>query len=155
MKQELSFVEVLLVEDSSNDGELAIMAMKEENLANNLVWLKDGAQALDFIFAEGDFQNRDIENQPKLILLDLKMPKVGGIDVLRRIRGDERTKSIPVVVMTSSKEERDIIETYKLGVNSYIVKPVDFEKFTKSVKEIGFYWLLVNHPPLIQKTKGE
>ena len=146
-----ALVEILIVEDSSNDAELAILALKEENLANHLLWLKDGAQALDYIFGEGDYDKRDIQNQPKLVLLDLKMPKVGGIEVLRRIRSDERTKSIPVVVMTSSKEERDIIETYKLGVNSYIVKPVDFDKFTKSVKEIGFYWLLVNHAPIKSK----
>lgn len=145
------YVEILIVEDSANDAELALMGLKEENLANNVVWLKNGAEALDFIFGEGEYAGRDTGNQPKLILLDLKMPKVGGIEVLKRIRGNDLTRSIPVVVMTSSKEEKDVIESYKLGVNSYIVKPVDFDKFTKSVKEIGFYWLLVNTPPIVSK----
>ncbi len=146
--KDANFVEILLVEDSPNDAELALIALKDENLANNVVWLKNGAEALDFIFAEGAYSHRDIQNQPKVILLDLKMPKVGGIEVLKKIRADERTKSIPVAVMTSSKEERDIIDSYKLGVNSYIVKPVDFDKFTSSIKEIGFYWLLINQPPI-------
>ncbi|MES2588039.1 MAG: response regulator [Bacteroidota bacterium] len=149
MKQ--SFVEILLVEDSSNDAQLALFALEEENFANNIVWLKDGLEALEFIFAEGKYSDREIENQPKIILLDLKMPKVGGIEVLRRIRADERTKRIPVVVMTSSKEEKDIIASYDLGVNSYIVKPLDFDQFTKSVKDIGFYWLLINQPPIKSK----
>jgi len=142
-----NFVDILFVEDSPIDAELTLFALKEENLANNIVWLKDGAQALDFIFAEGEFSSRNMDNQPKLILLDLKMPKVGGVEVVKRIRSDERTKSIPIVIMTSSKEEKDVVDTYKLGVNSYIVKPVDFDKFSKSVKEIGFYWLLMNTPP--------
>lgn len=148
MMKEHAFVEILFVEDNSSDAELALLALEEENLANNVVWLKNGAEALDFIFAEGAYKDRDIDNQPKLILLDLKMPKVGGIQVLEKIRADERTKSIPVAVMTSSKEEQDVIDTYRLGVNSYIVKPVDFDKFTTTVKEIGFYWLLVNNPPI-------
>jgi two-component system response regulator len=142
-----SFVEILLVEDSSNDAELALIALKEENFANNVIWLKDGAEALDFIFGEGKYVGREVQNQPKIVLLDLKMPKVGGIEVLRRIRGDERTRRMPVVVMTSSKEEKDIISTYDLGVNSYIVKPLDFDKFTKCVRDIGYYWLLLNQPP--------
>ncbi len=145
-----AFVEILIVEDSPNDAELALIALRDENLANNVIWLKDGAEALDFIFCEGEYSERDIDNQPKIILLDLKMPKVGGIEVLRRVRADERTKSIPVVVMTSSKEDKDIVETYRLGVNSYIVKPVDFDKFTNSIREIGFYWLVVNQPPVRQ-----
>ena len=142
------FVEILLVEDNENDANLTIIALQEENLANNLIWLKDGAQALDFIFGEGKYAGRDIEHQPKLILLDLKMPKVGGIEVLKKIRSDERTKGLPVAVMTSSKEEKDIVATYKLGVNSYIVKPVNFDNFTKCVKEVGFYWMLINQPPV-------
>lgn len=150
MKNE-TFVEILIVEDSSNDAELALLALREENLANNVVWLKDGAQALNFLFAEGEYSDRHVENQPKIILLDLKMPKIGGIEVLKRIRADERTKTIPVVIMTSSKEEKDIIAGYELGVNSYIVKPLDFTKFTESVKEIGFYWLVVNQPPIQSK----
>jgi two-component system response regulator len=149
--KEHAYVEILIVEDNSNDAQLAILALEEENLANNVIWLKDGVQALDFIFAEGEYEGRDISNQPKLILLDLKMPKVGGVEVLRRIRGDERTKRIPVAVMTSSKEERDVIDTYDLGVNSYIVKPLDFDKFTKTVKDVGFYWLLVNNAPVKPK----
>lgn len=144
----VEFIDILFVEDSPIDAELTLLALKEENLANNVIWLQDGAQALDFIFAEGEYSHRSVDNQPKLILLDLKMPKVGGIDVVKRIRSDERTKSIPIVIMTSSKEEKDIVDTYKLGINSYIVKPVDFDKFTRSVKEIGFYWLLMNHSPL-------
>jgi CheY-like chemotaxis protein len=141
------FIDILFVEDSPIDAELTLIALREENLANNVIWLQDGAQALDFIFAEGDYAHRNIENHPKLILLDLKMPKVGGIEVVQRIRSDNRTKSIPIVIMTSSKEEKDVVDTYKLGINSYIVKPVDFDKFSKSVKDIGFYWLLMNHSP--------
>jgi two-component system response regulator len=147
----IDFVEILIVEDNTNDAELAMMALKEERLANNIVWLKDGAEALDFIFAEGEYAWREIDNQPKLILLDLKMPKVGGIDVLKRIRGEEKTKNIPVAVMTSSSEEKDIIASYNLWVNSYIVKPVDFDKFTKCIKEVGLYWLVINHPPILNK----
>lgn|SRR3989338_2347309 len=146
MKHE-NFVDILLVEDNANDAELTLIALQEENLANNIIWLKDGSEALDFIFAEGRYADRKLNNQPKIILLDLKMPKIGGIEVLKKIRGDERTKSIPVAIMTSSKEEKDIIESYELGVNSYIVKPVDFEKFTQTVKDIGLYWLVINQPP--------
>ncbi len=142
------FIDILFVEDSPIDAELTLIALKEENLANNVIWLQDGAQALDFIFAEGEYAHRNIESQPKLILLDLKMPKVGGIEVVQRIRSDERTKRIPIVIMTSSKEEKDVVDSYQLGINSYIVKPVDFDKFSKSVKEIGFYWLLMNHSPI-------
>lgn len=142
------FIDILFVEDSPIDAELTLIALKEENLANNVIWLQDGAQALDFIFAEGEYTHRNIESQPKLILLDLKMPKVGGIEVVQRIRSDERTKRIPIVIMTSSKEEKDVVDSYQLGINSYIVKPVDFDKFSKSVKEIGFYWLLMNHSPI-------
>ncbi|MBU2018861.1 MAG: response regulator [Bacteroidetes bacterium] len=146
-----NFVEILLVEDSVLDAEMSILALEEENLANHLIWLKDGADALNFIFCKGPYVDRNISNQPKLILLDLKMPKVGGIEVLKRIREDKRTSKLPVVIMTSSKEETDIIRGYDLGANSYIVKPVDFDKFTKSVKEIGFYWLLINQPPVVSK----
>ncbi len=142
-----NLVEILLLEDNKNDAELAILALEEFNLANQMVWLKDGKQGLDFLFGRGEYEGRDVSNPPKLILLDLKMPKVDGIEVLRAIREDPRTKYIPVTVLTSSKEERDIIETYKLGVNSYIVKPVDFEQFTKSVRDVGYYWLLLNQNP--------
>ncbi|HWY10440.1 MAG TPA: response regulator, partial [Bacteroidia bacterium] len=119
-------IEILLVEDNMSDAELTIRALKKNNLANKLVHLKDGAEALDFIFAHGQFSERKVENGPKVILLDLKMPKVNGIEVLKKIKADERTKKIPVVVLTSSKEDPDIQECYRLGVNSYVVKPVDF-----------------------------
>jgi CheY-like chemotaxis protein len=144
---EENFVEILLVEDNKNDAELALMALEDSNLSNHVVWLKNGKEALDFIFAEGQYADRNITNQPKVILLDLKMPKVGGLEVLKKIRSDQRTRKIPITILTSSKEERDIIESYELGVNSYIVKPVDFDQFIKSVKEIGYYWALINQPP--------
>ena len=137
-------VEILLVEDNPNDAELTIRALKKHNLANNLVHVKDGAEALEFIFAEGAFSGRRVENGPKLILLDLKLPRVDGLEVLRKVKADERTKSLPVVVLTSSKEERDIVESYRLGVNSYIVKPVEFESFVKAVSGLGLYWMLLN-----------
>ncbi len=142
-------VEILLIEDNPNDVELALRALKKNNLANRVLTVKDGAEALDFIFGKGVYQNRRVENVPRVILLDLKLPKVDGIEVLRSIRADERTKYIPVVILTSSSEERDIVETYKLGVNSYIVKPVNFEKFIDVVRELGYYWLLLNHRPAV------
>jgi two-component system response regulator len=137
-------VEVLLVEDNPHDAEMTIRTLKKANLANKLIHLKDGAEALDFIFARGNFADREIENKPKVILLDIKMPKVDGIEVLRQIKSNNTTKAIPVVIMTSSKEEQDIITSYNLGVNSYVVKPVDFEGFAKAVSELGFYWLITN-----------
>ncbi len=140
-------VEILLVEDSMSDAELAIRALKKSNLANRLIHLKDGAEALDFIFGQGEFEGRDVRKVPKVILLDLKMPKVNGLEVLARIREDQATKIIPVVVLTSSKEDPDIKACYALGVNSYIVKPVDFNNFIKAVSELGFYWLLLNQVP--------
>jgi two-component system, response regulator len=140
-------IEILLVEDNIADAELAIRALKKRNLANHLVHLKDGAQALDFLFATGEYTNRDMAQSPRLILLDLKMPKVNGIEVLAKIRSDERTKTIPVVILTSSKEDPDVKECYRLGVNSYIVKPVEFENFLKAVTDLGVYWLLLNQSP--------
>lgn len=140
-------VEILLVEDNMNDAEMAIRALKKNGLANKLVHLKDGAEALDFIFASGNYSERKIESGPKVILLDLKMPKVSGIEVLQKIKNDERTKKIPVVVLTSSKEDPDIKECYRLGVNSYVVKPVQFEKFVKAISELGLYWAILNQPP--------
>jgi two-component system response regulator len=137
-------VEILLVEDNPHDAELTIRALRKVNLANQLIHVKDGAEALDFIFAKGDFAERQIENKPKVILLDIKMPKVDGIEVLRQIKLNDNTKTIPVVIMTSSKEEQDIITSYNLGVNSYVVKPVDFEGFAKAVSELGLYWLITN-----------
>jgi len=142
-------VEILLVEDNPNDAELTIHALRENNLSNHIEWLHDGAEALEFIFGSGGYAGRDISDKPRVILLDLKMPKVDGLEVLRRIKGDPRTKSIPVVVMTSSHEERDVVESYKLGVNSYIIKPVDFEQFNEAVRTLGLYWLLLNQAPSI------
>ena len=139
-------VEILLVEDNPNDVELTLRALKKKNLANNVHVVTDGAEALDYIFAKGDYVDRDSNNHPKVILLDLKLPKVGGLEVLRKIKSDEQTKTIPVVVLTSSREEKDKVESYKLGVNSYIVKPVDFDKFLDSVTDLGLYWLLLNEP---------
>jgi two-component system response regulator len=139
-------IEILLVEDNPNDVELTLRAFKINNVSNKIQVAKDGAEALDFIFATGEFEGRDINEKPKVILLDLKLPKVDGIEVLRRIRGNEKTKYIPVVVLTSSQEERDMVESYKLGVNSYLVKPVDFDAFIKTVSQLGFYWLLLNKP---------
>jgi len=134
-------IEVLLVEDNIHDAEMTIRALRK---VNKLIHVKDGAEALDFIFAKGAFSDRKIENKPKVILLDIKMPKVDGIEVLRQIKANEATRTIPVVIMTSSKEEQDLITSYNLGVNSYVVKPVDFESFAKAVSELGFYWLITN-----------
>jgi len=140
-------IEILLVEDNPNDIELTQRALKKQNLANRLVIVQDGAEALDLLFARGRYEGRKIEDTPRVVLLDLKLPKVDGIEVLKALRGDDRTKKIPIVVLTSSSDERDVVETYKLGVNSYIVKPVNFEKFAEVIRELGYYWLLLNHPP--------
>jgi CheY-like chemotaxis protein len=144
-------VEVLLVEDSLEDLELTQRALRNANLGNHIRVARDGAEALDFIFCEGEHAARKIEDTPKLILLDLKLPKVDGLEVLQRIKGDRRTKHIPVVVLTSSKEQSDLIQSYELGVNSYIVKPVNFESFVSAVQEMGMYWLLLNQPPKLQQ----
>ncbi len=148
MTDAMTEVEILLVEDNPTDAELATRALKKSNLANKLVWVKDGAEALDFLFATGAYSQRSVPDVPKVILLDLRLPKVDGLEVLRRVKGDERTRTIPVVVLTSSKEDRDVAESYKFGVNSYISKPVEFDAFAKTVAELGMYWLLVNHPPV-------
>jgi CheY-like chemotaxis protein len=140
-------IEILLVEDNPNDVELTFRALKKHNLANKVHVVKDGAEALEYIFAKGAYAHRKIEDHPKVILLDLKLPKLDGLEVLRQVKSDERTKVIPVVVLTSSKEERDLVESYKLGANSYITKPVDFDKFVESVSELGLYWLLLNELP--------
>ncbi len=147
-----SEVEILLVEDSAEDARLTLRALRKHNLANRVFHVKDGAEALDFIFARGGYADRDVANVPKVIFLALKLPKVDGLQVLERIRSDGESrgvpiKSVPVVILTSSKEERDVVESYKLGVNSYIVKPVEFDKFVKAVSDIGLYWLLLNQPP--------
>jgi len=141
-------VDILLVEDNPNDAELALHAFRKNKLTNKIHLVRDGAEALEFIFATGQYAGRDLADQPKVILLDLKLPKVDGLEVLRRVKEDPTTKSIPVVMLTSSREERDIVEGYRLGVNSYIVKPVEFEQFTNSVRELGMYWLLLNRPPV-------
>jgi len=140
-------VEILLVEDNMHDAELTIRSLKKVNLANKLVHVKDGAEALDFIFARGNYTGRNVQDRPRVILLDIKMPKVDGIEVLRVIKSTEETRRIPVVIMTSSKEEQDIISSYNLGVNSYVVKPVNFEEFAKAVSELGLYWLITNQTP--------
>lgn len=139
--------EILLVEDSQDDLDMTLRALRKANLANHIQVARDGAEALDYIFCEGAHAERKIENLPKLILLDLKLPKIDGLEVLHRIKGDPRTKMIPVVVLTSSKEQNDVIKSYGLGGNSYIVKPVDFESFAATVQKLGMYWLLVNQPP--------
>lgn len=144
---EANIVEVLLVEDSPQDLELALRAFKKANLTNRIEVARDGAEALEFLFCEGPHAGRRIEDGPKVVLLDLKLPKVDGMEVLRRMKNDPRTRSIPVVVLTSSKEQADVVESYNLGVNSYIVKPVNFEGFAKAVQELGYYWLLLNQPP--------
>jgi len=140
-------MEVLLVEDNPNDVELTLHALKKNNVANPIEVVRDGAEALDFFFCTGAYAGRDPSVVPKVVLLDLKLPKVNGLEVLRRIKADERTNKIPIVVLTSSREDRDIRECYELGVNSYIVKPVDFSQFTEAVRHLGLYWLLLNEPP--------
>lgn len=145
--QNLNEVEVLLVEDNPSDAELTVRTLKKKHLANRLHHVKDGAEAIDFLFAQGTYSNRKVQNSPKVVLLDLKLPKVDGIEVLRKIKSDDRTKKIPVVVMTSSREDRDLATCYDLGVNGYVVKPVEFEDFARAVSELGFYWLLLNETP--------
>jgi CheY-like chemotaxis protein len=139
-------VDILLVEDNPNDAELAMRALRKGKLANHITWVKDGAEALEFIFRTGAYAGRP-DQYPRLILLDLKLPKMDGIEVLKRLKADERTRVIPVVMITSSAEESDVIESYKLGVNSYIVKPVEFEQFSETVAKAGFYWMLMNKTP--------
>jgi two-component system, response regulator len=140
-------IEILLIEDNPHEAELAIRALRKQNIVNQLIHIDDGAEALDFIFSRGKYAENNKIQQPKLILLDLKLPKVDGIEILRQIKADDRTKMIPVVVLTSSKEEKDIMDTYKLGVNSYVTKPVNFESFAKAVAELGLYWMLLNESP--------
>jgi two-component system response regulator len=150
MQNNLNEVEILLVEDNMSDAELVIRALRKVRLANNVVHLKDGAEALEFLFGKGEYTERDVKNVPKVILLDIKMPRVDGIEVLRQLKDNADTRMIPVVIMTSSKEENDIIASYKLGVNSFVVKPVDFDSFAKAVSELGLYWVLTNQPPLLK-----
>ena len=143
--QDLREIEILLAEDSASDAEMTLRALKKSNLANSVTWVRDGVEALEFIFSTGKFSGRS--GHPKLVLLDIKMPRVDGIEVLRQMRADERTKLIPVVILTSSAEERDVMESYKLGVNSYIVKPVDFSQFAQVIVQVGLYWAVVNRTP--------
>jgi two-component system response regulator len=140
-------IEILLVEDNPADVELALHALRKNKLANHVQVARDGEEALDFVFCRGAYTSRRIDRPPKLILLDLKLPKVDGLEVLRQLKNDSRTKGIPVVVLTSSKEESDLVQSYQLGVNSYIQKPVDFDQFRETVKQLGLYWLVVNQPP--------
>jgi len=144
--RETGEVEILLVEDNMDDMEMTLRSLRKANLANRIQVVRDGAEALEFIFCRGAFAGRKFENPPKLILLDLNLPKVGGKEVLKLMKGDARTKTIPVVMLTSSKEEKDLVESYDLGVNSYVVKPVNFESFAAAVQELGMYWLLLNQP---------
>ena len=141
-------IELLLIEDNPDEAELTIRSLKRNHLANHLVHIDDGEKALDFIFARGQYAGNTSFMRPKLILLDLNLPKVDGLEILRQIKSDPSTKTIPVVMLTSSKEETDIVKSYKLGVNGYIVKPVDFNSFTKAVADIGLYWLVLNEPPV-------
>ncbi len=138
---------ILLVEDNPDDVELTLMALNENNIANRIDVVTDGAEALDYLFREGGYKDRDKNAMPSLVLLDLRLPKVDGLEVLHTIREDERTSLLPVVILTSSKEEKDIVNGYKLGANSYIQKPVDFSKFLEAVKQLGLYWLVINEPP--------
>jgi len=138
---------ILLVEDNPDDVELTLLAFKKYNIKNDLVVIQNGAEALDYLFAEGAYAGRDLSNMPTVILLDLKLPKIGGLEVLRRIRADERTKFLPVVILTSSKEEQDLINGYKFGANSYVRKPVDFAQFTEAARQLGLYWMILNEPP--------
>ena len=146
-------IDLLLVEDNPEDLELALRALRKANLAQNVHVCRDGAEAVDYLFCQGAHAKRQITDTPKVVLLDLKLPKIDGIEVLRRLRGDPRTQTIPVVVLTSSKEQRDVVETYRLGVNSYIVKPVNFDGFSAAVKELGFYWLNLNQAPKATESK--
>ncbi len=141
-----SEVEILLVEDNPADVELTLHALRHSNLANQIQVARDGEEALDFLFCRGAYSDRSIKHAPKIVLLDLKLPKVDGLEVLRQLKSDNRTKAIPVVILTSSKEERDLVKGYQLGVNSYIEKPVDFNQFRETVKQVGLYWLVVNQP---------
>lgn len=149
MKTQPSYadVDVLLIEDNPQDVEMTLRALEKRNLANKVFCVRDGQEALDFFFGEGAYAGRDVRGRPHVVLLDLKLPKIDGHEVLRRIREDERTRTIPVVVLTSSPEERDLARSYLLGVNSYVVKPLDFDQFSEAVSEVGLYWLLVNRPP--------
>ena len=140
-------IEILLVEDNANDVELTLHALAKHNLANKIHVVRDGEEAMDFLFCRGPFNERTFDNPPKVVLLDLKLPKIDGLDVLRALKSDPRTKAVPVVVMTSSREQRDMVESYHIGVNSYIQKPINFGEFQEVIRQLGYYWLAVNQPP--------
>jgi two-component system response regulator len=146
-------LDILLVEDNEDDMDLALHALRREKLANSIFVARDGEEALDFLFCRGGFAQRSFDHPPKLVLLDLKLPKVDGMEVLKQVKSDPRTRTIPVVIMTSSKEERDLVAGYNLGANSYIQKPVDFEQFRETVKSVGLYWLIINQPPVAQDSR--
>ena len=143
---DLGAIEILLVEDNPRDAELTIRALKKKNLANNLHHVEDGVEALDYLFARGKYSERDINDAPKVVLLDLKLPRINGLEVLKAIKSDERTQSIPVVIVTSSVEDPDVNTAYQLGANSYVLKPVQFDAFIEAMVKVGIYWLMVNHP---------
>jgi CheY-like chemotaxis protein len=147
-------VEILLVEDNPSDVELTLRALERNHLANKVFVVQDGEEALDFLFCTGKYADRVDASDPRVVLLDLKLPKVDGLEVLRAMREDERTRVLPVVMLTSSEEERDIVRSYELGINSYIVKPIDFENFSRAVTELGFYWLVLNKPPMHTNLAG-
>jgi two-component system response regulator len=140
-------MQILLVEDNPNDAKLTLLALREENLGNSIQLVRDGEEALDYLFCRGEFASRSFDLPPRVVLLDLKLPKVDGLEVLRAVKGDHRTQAIPVVVLTSSREEKDMVESYRLGVNAYIQKPVEFDSFRQAVKQLGLFWLVVNEPP--------
>jgi two-component system response regulator len=142
----LNAVEILLVEDNPRDAELTIRALKKKNLANNLFHVEDGVEALDFLFARGKYAERDIKDAPKVVLLDMKLPRIDGLEVLAAIKADSRTQSIPVIIVTSSAEDPDVKKAYQLGANSYVIKPVQFDSFMEAMVKVGIYWLMVNHP---------
>jgi two-component system response regulator len=146
MIKPMESVEILLVEDNADDAMLATMALQESRIVNSITHLKDGAEALDYLFHTGDYKNLKQDSHPKVILLDIKMPKVNGIEVLRKVKADPKTREIPVVIFTSSNEDPDVAECYNLGVNSYVVKPLDFEQFKKAINDIGLYWVVLNRP---------
>jgi len=146
-------LDILLAEDSQDDVDLALHTLRREKLANNIFVARDGEEALDFLFCRGAFTHRSFDQPPKLVLLDLKLPKVNGLEVLKQVKSDPRTRVIPVVIMTSSKEERDLVASYNLGANSYIQKPVDFEQFRETVKTVGLYWLVINQPPVVESSQ--
>jgi CheY-like chemotaxis protein len=151
----LDELDILLVEDNQDDMDLALHALRREKLANRIFAVRDGEEALDFLFCRAAYAERSFDRPPKIILLDLKLPKVNGLEVLKQVKSDPRTKTIPVVIMTSSKEERDLVASYNLGANSYIQKPVDFDQFRETIKSVGLYWLVINQPPVVENRKPE